>query len=89
MPRYRIAIDLADLVDLRERHVTSLAWEDEVVRIRTDGQRLVVFTYSGKQGMREAYAYTVDGERVAPAAVRVLSMGRLPRAAPARRGERR
>lgn len=32
-----------------------------IVHIRTDGERLLVFTHSGKEGTKEAYAYTVDG----------------------------
>jgi beta-lactamase superfamily II metal-dependent hydrolase len=33
-----------------------------IIHIRTDGQRVLVFTHSGKQGMREAYRFTVDEE---------------------------
>ena len=33
-----------------------------MVRVRTDGRRLLVYTYSGKDDMKEAYAFTVgDG----------------------------
>ena len=31
-----------------------------IVHIRTDGQRVLVFTHSGKKGMNEAYRFTVD-----------------------------
>lgn len=31
-----------------------------IIHIRTDGERVLVFTHSGKQGMREAYRFTVD-----------------------------
>lgn len=31
-----------------------------IIHIRTDGERLLVFTHSGKAGLREAYRYTVD-----------------------------
>ena len=31
-----------------------------IIHIRTDGERVLVFTHSGKAGMREAYAFTVD-----------------------------
>lgn len=31
-----------------------------VIHIRTDGERVVAFTHSGKRGMNEAYAFTVD-----------------------------
>jgi hypothetical protein len=30
------------------------------VHIRTDGERILVFTHSGKQGMNEAYRLDVD-----------------------------
>lgn len=33
-----------------------------IVHIRTDGERALVFTHSGKEGMREAYRFTVDTE---------------------------
>jgi beta-lactamase superfamily II metal-dependent hydrolase len=31
-----------------------------VIHIRTDGERVLVFTHSGKAGMRESYRFTVD-----------------------------
>lgn len=31
-----------------------------IVHIRTDGERVLVFTHSGKRGMNEAYRFTVD-----------------------------
>ena len=31
-----------------------------LVRVRTDGRRLLVYTYSGKDDMKEAYAFKVD-----------------------------
>ena len=31
-----------------------------IIHIRTDGERVLVFTHSGKRGMREAYRFTVD-----------------------------
>lgn len=32
-----------------------------IIHVRTDGERVLVFTHSGKQGLREAYRFTVDG----------------------------
>ena len=32
-----------------------------IIHIRTDGERVLVFTHSGKKGLREAYRFTVDG----------------------------
>jgi len=31
-----------------------------IIHIRTDGERVLVFTHSGKEGMREAYRFIVD-----------------------------
>lgn len=31
-----------------------------IIHIRTDGERVVVFTHSGKEGMRESYRFNVD-----------------------------
>ena len=31
-----------------------------IIHIRTDGERVLVFTHSGKAGMNEAYRLTVD-----------------------------
>jgi len=31
-----------------------------IVQIRTDGERVLVFTHSGKEGLKEAYRFTVD-----------------------------
>jgi beta-lactamase superfamily II metal-dependent hydrolase len=31
-----------------------------IIHIRTDGERVLVFTHSGKEGMREAYRFTVN-----------------------------
>lgn len=36
-----------------------------IIHIRTDGERLLVFTHSGKAGLREAYRYTVDANHQA------------------------
>jgi hypothetical protein len=33
-----------------------------IIHVRTDGERVLVFTHSGKEGMREAYRFTVDDE---------------------------
>jgi hypothetical protein len=33
-----------------------------IIHIRTDGQRVLVFTHSGKEGMREAYSFTVGDD---------------------------
>lgn len=33
-----------------------------IIHIRTDGERVLVFTHSGKQGMREAYRFTVGAD---------------------------
>jgi len=41
-----------------------------IVKVRTDGRRLLVFTYSGKDDMKEAYAFKLQGERVIPEKVR-------------------
>lgn len=41
-----------------------------IVKVRTDGSRLLVYTYSGKDDMKEAYAFRLQGERVIPEAVR-------------------
>ncbi|HLL77844.1 MAG TPA: hypothetical protein VK421_21485 [Pyrinomonadaceae bacterium] len=32
-----------------------------IIHIRTDGERVLVFTHSGKEGMREAYRFIVNG----------------------------
>jgi len=31
-----------------------------IIHVRTDGERVLVFTHSGKEGMRESYRFTVD-----------------------------
>ncbi len=31
-----------------------------IIHVRTDGERVLVFTHSGKRGLREAYRFTVD-----------------------------
>lgn len=42
-----------------------------IVHIRTDGERLLVFTHSGKEGTKEAYAYRVNAQhKVKPVSVR-------------------
>lgn len=41
-----------------------------IIKIRTDGNRMLVYTYSGKDDMKEAYAFKLQGERVIPEAVR-------------------
>lgn len=33
-----------------------------IIHIRTDGDRVLAFTHSGKRGMNEAYGFTVDAE---------------------------
>src|SRR4029453_11307217 len=33
-----------------------------IVKIRTDGQRLLVYTDSGQSNLKEAYAYTIDSK---------------------------
>jgi beta-lactamase superfamily II metal-dependent hydrolase len=33
-----------------------------IIHIRTDGERVLVFTHSGKEGMREAYRFTVGAD---------------------------
>lgn len=33
-----------------------------IIHIRTDGRRVLVFTHSGKEGLREAYRFTVDAQ---------------------------
>ena len=41
-----------------------------IVKIRTDGQRLLVYTDSGQSDLKEAYAYTIDSKgKPAPAPV--------------------
>lgn len=37
-----------------------------IVHVRTDGNRLLVFTHSGKRELKEAYAYTIDSEGAEP-----------------------
>lgn len=41
-----------------------------IIKIRTDGNRMLVYTYSGKDDMKEAYAFRLQGERVIPEPVR-------------------
>jgi hypothetical protein len=42
-----------------------------LVRVRTDGERLLVYTDSGQTRLKEAYVYTVTGGgEIAPAEVR-------------------
>jgi len=41
-----------------------------IIKIRTDGTRMLVYTYSGKDDMKEAYAFKLQGERVIPEPVR-------------------
>ena len=33
-----------------------------IIHVRTDGERVLVFTHSGKKGMNEAYRFTVDAK---------------------------
>jgi hypothetical protein len=40
-----------------------------IVRVRTDGERLLVFTDSGKRDTKEAYAYTMERGRPVPQAL--------------------
>ena len=43
-----------------------------IVKIRTDGQRLLVYTDSGQSDLKEAYAYTIDSKgKPEPAPVRM------------------
>lgn len=41
-----------------------------MVKVRTDGQRLLVYTYTGKDDLKEAYAFKVDSGRVTADAIR-------------------
>lgn len=42
-----------------------------IVKIRTDGKRLLVYTNSGQSDLKEAYAYEADDKgKIQPAAVR-------------------
>jgi len=41
-----------------------------MVKVRTDGKRLLVYTYSGKDDLKEAYAFRVDGNRIVADVVR-------------------
>lgn len=42
-----------------------------IVKVRTDGERLLVYTFSGKEDMKEAYAFRVEGDgRIVPDRVR-------------------
>ncbi|MEM7481543.1 MAG: hypothetical protein AAF481_10240 [Acidobacteriota bacterium] len=36
-----------------------------ILHVRTDGERVLVFTHSGKKGMREAYRFSVNEDHVA------------------------
>lgn len=40
-----------------------------IIKVRTDGERLLVYTYSGKDDLKEAYAFKLQGERVIPAPI--------------------
>ncbi len=47
-----------------------------IIHLRTDGERVLVFTHSGKRGMNEAYRFTVkmeNGERVVEFADEVVT----------------
>jgi beta-lactamase superfamily II metal-dependent hydrolase len=37
-----------------------------IVKVRTNGDRLLVFTFSGKEDMKEAYAFTLNAGQVTP-----------------------
>jgi hypothetical protein len=41
-----------------------------IVKLRTDGKRLLVYTYSGREDLQEAYAFDCTGGVVKPAAVK-------------------
>jgi beta-lactamase superfamily II metal-dependent hydrolase len=41
-----------------------------IVKVRTNGDRMLVFTFSGKDDMKEAYAFKLQGDRVIPEPVR-------------------
>jgi hypothetical protein len=36
-----------------------------IVHVRTDGERLLIFTHSGKKGLKEAYRFQVDEDHKA------------------------
>ena len=43
-----------------------------IVHVRTDGERLLIFTHSGKKGIKEAYRFRVDVNHAAtPEAVKL------------------
>ena len=47
-----------------------------IINIRTDGEKVLVFTHSGKKGLNEAYVFTVrkvDGKRVVKFADKAIS----------------
>ena len=42
-----------------------------IVHVRTDGERLLIFTHSGKKGLKEAYRFRVDAtHRATPGEVK-------------------
>ena len=51
-----------------------------IAHVRTDGKRVLAFTHSGKQGMNEAYRFTVSpsGEAVFDPKVVKRSAPKLP-----------
>jgi len=42
-----------------------------IIHVRTDGKRVLVFTHSGKEAMKEAYRFTVDNKHKVKFAKRV------------------
>jgi hypothetical protein len=43
-----------------------------IVHVRTDGERVLAFTHSGKEGMNEAYRFTVSPSGEATFAAKVV-----------------
>ena len=74
--KYYLGDDLITREDLRKFYGAKFRSQDDekalpsfyafertnfgIIHVRTDGERVLVFTHSGKKGMREAYRFTVD-----------------------------
>ena len=43
-----------------------------IVHVRTDGERILVFTHTGKRDLKEAYAFTIDAIGAEPKRVDVV-----------------
>ncbi len=71
----KVAVE--DLADFFDRGVHERDWSERtalphffgfertnfgIVHVRTDGERVLVFTYAGKDGMTERYAFEVDDD---------------------------